>query len=34
MAIEAVFDSWNSERAIIYRRLNDIRNISGTAVNV
>ncbi len=25
MAVDAVFNSWNNERAIIYRRLNDIK---------
>ncbi len=34
MAIDAVFNSWNNERAIIYRKLNDIRGLLGTAVNV
>ena len=34
MSIEAVFSSWNNERAIIYRRLNDIKGLLGTAVNV
>lgn len=34
MAIDAVFNSWNNERAITYRRLNDIPNNLGTAVNV
>ena len=33
-AIEAVFKSWNNERAIIYRRMNDIDSNWGTAVNV
>ena len=33
-AIEAVFGSWNNERAIIYRRMNDIPGSWGTAVNV
>lgn len=33
-AINAVFNSWNSERAIRYRARNDVRNIVGTAVNV
>ncbi|MFH1428191.1 MAG: pyruvate, phosphate dikinase, partial [Candidatus Margulisiibacteriota bacterium] len=33
-AINAVFGSWNNERAITYRRLNDIRGLIGTAVNV
>ncbi|MCL2252938.1 MAG: pyruvate, phosphate dikinase [Lachnospiraceae bacterium] len=33
-AIRAVFRSWNNERAIIYRRMNDIPGDWGTAVNV
>jgi len=33
-AIGAVFRSWNNERAIRYRRLNDIPESWGTAVNV
>ncbi|MGB7369799.1 pyruvate, phosphate dikinase [Erythrobacter sp.] len=33
-AIGAVFDSWDTERAKIYRRLNDIPHDMGTAVNV
>ncbi len=33
-AIEAVFRSWNNERAIFYRRMNDIPGDWGTAVNV
>ncbi|MDP2644224.1 MAG: pyruvate, phosphate dikinase [Desulfobacterales bacterium] len=33
-AINAVFNSWNSVRAIKYRELNDIRGLKGTAVNV
>ncbi|MHA6333601.1 pyruvate, phosphate dikinase [Qipengyuania sp. CAU 1752] len=33
-AISAVFDSWDSERAKVYRRLNDIPDDMGTAVNV
>ena len=32
--IEAVFESWNNERAIMYRKAQDIRGIFGTAVNV
>ncbi len=32
--IEAVFKSWNNQRAITYRRLNDIPGDWGTAVNV
>ncbi len=34
MAIDAVFSSWNNSRAIAYRRLNDIKGLIGTAVNV
>ena len=33
-AVDAVFGSWNNDRAITYRRLNDIRGLLGTAVNV
>ena len=33
-AIEAVFRSWNNERAIYYRKQNDIPSDWGTAVNV
>jgi len=33
-AVEAVFGSWNNERAVIYRRMNDIPGRWGTAVNV
>ena len=33
-AIEAVFRSWNNDRAIYYRRMNDIPGDWGTAVNV
>ena len=33
-AIDAVFDSWMNERAVVYRRLNDIPAEWGTAVNV
>ena len=33
-AIAAVFRSWNNERAILYRKLNDIPASLGTAVNV
>ncbi len=33
-AIEAVFASWNNERAIVYRRLNKISAALGTAVNI
>jgi pyruvate,orthophosphate dikinase len=34
LAIRAVFDSWNSERAILYRRQERIPTDLGTAVNV
>ncbi|PPR26496.1 MAG: Pyruvate, phosphate dikinase [Alphaproteobacteria bacterium MarineAlpha9_Bin4] len=33
-AISAVFDSWRNQRAITYRKLNDIPEDWGTAVNV
>ena len=33
-AVRAVFRSWDNERAIIYRRMNDIPGDWGTAVNV
>ena len=33
-AVKAVFRSWMNERAIVYRRLNDIPGSWGTAVNV
>ena len=32
--IDAVFRSWNSERAVAYRKRNDVRGLPGTAVNV
>jgi len=34
MAIAAVFDSWNTPRAIVYRQLNKISEDLGTAVNI
>ncbi|MBW2988228.1 pyruvate, phosphate dikinase, partial [Candidatus Woesearchaeota archaeon] len=34
LAIEAVFKSWNNKRAITYRRINNIPDDMGTAVNV
>ena len=34
LAIDAVFDSWNNQRAIVYRRLNKIPDHLGTAVNI
>ena len=33
-AVEAVFSSWNNNRAIVYRNLNGISHDLGTAVNV
>ena len=33
-AIHAVFGSWNTERAVVYRRINKITGLLGTAVNV
>ncbi|MHC4932125.1 MAG: pyruvate, phosphate dikinase [Planctomycetota bacterium] len=33
-AIEAVFRSWNADRAIRYRKINEITGLIGTAVNV
>ena len=34
LSVEAVFRSWNNNRAIVYRNLNDIPHDIGTAVNV
>ncbi|KAA8527523.1 hypothetical protein F0562_034762 [Nyssa sinensis] len=34
LAIKAVFDSWNSPRAIKYRSINQITGLKGTAVNI
>lgn len=34
MAIKAVFNSWNNQRAIVYRRINKIDDSLGTAVNI
>ncbi|MBI1731916.1 MAG: pyruvate, phosphate dikinase [Gammaproteobacteria bacterium] len=34
LAIEAVFRSWNTARAVAYRRIHNIRGLLGTAVNV
>jgi len=34
MSIDAVFGSWNNDRAVTYRRLNDIKGLLGTAVSV
>ena len=33
-AVQAVFRSWNNDRAILYRKLNEIPDSIGTAVNV
>jgi pyruvate, orthophosphate dikinase len=33
-AIRAVFESWNNHRAIVYRRMHDIPDTWGTAVNI
>ena len=34
LAVEAVFKSWNTPRAITYRNIEGIRGLLGTAVNV
>ena len=34
LSIEAVFKSWNTERAVKYREIENIRGLLGTAVNV
>ncbi|RNF39585.1 pyruvate, phosphate dikinase [Planococcus salinus] len=34
LSINAVFDSWNNQRAIVYRQLNKIPGHYGTAVNI
>lgn len=34
LAINSVFDSWNNQRAIVYRRLHKIPGHLGTAVNI
>lgn len=34
LSINAVFGSWNNDRAIKYRKLNDIKGLIGTAVNI
>jgi pyruvate, orthophosphate dikinase len=33
-AVDAVFGSWNNERANSYRKINEIKGLKGTAVNV
>ena len=34
MSIEAIFKSWNNSRAILYRELNNLKSLSGTAATV
>ncbi|MBN1793305.1 pyruvate, phosphate dikinase [Candidatus Woesearchaeota archaeon] len=34
LSINAIFNSWNNERAITYRKLNNITGLLGTAVNI
>ncbi len=34
MSIDAVFNSWNNNRAIKYRKIHNLRNDAGTGVNV
>lgn len=34
LSVNAVFDSWNSDRAVKYRQLNKIGGLEGTGVNV
>jgi len=34
MSVDAVFGSWNNDRAVAYRRINKIKGLKGTAVNV
>ncbi len=34
LAIEAVFKSWNGDRAVSYRRIQGIQGLKGTAVNI
>jgi pyruvate,orthophosphate dikinase len=34
LAVEAVFRSWESERAVTYRRLNNLTGLPGTAVTI
>ena len=33
-SIEAVFKSWNTERAVRYREIHEIKGLAGTAVNI
>lgn len=34
LAVQAVFDSWDSPRALKYRSINQINGLIGTAVNI
>jgi pyruvate,orthophosphate dikinase len=34
LSVDAVFNSWNNDRAVYYRKINDIKGLLGTAVNV
>lgn len=34
MAIEAIFNSWNNSTAVLYRKINSIEDMDGTAVNI
>ncbi|NLC51839.1 MAG: pyruvate, phosphate dikinase [Firmicutes bacterium] len=34
MAIQSVFDSWNNQRAVVYRKIHKIPDNLGTAVNI
>ena len=34
LSVSAVLKSWNNERCVLYREMNDIRGLLGTAVNV
>ncbi|MBN2101871.1 MAG: pyruvate, phosphate dikinase [Candidatus Aenigmarchaeota archaeon] len=34
LSINAVFESWNTDRAVSYRRINSLRSDAGTGVNV
>lgn len=34
LTMMAVLQSWNSDRAIAYRKINNLENISGTAINI
>ena len=34
LSVEAVFASWNNDRAKLYLKMNDIRGLNGTAVNI